>query len=49
MRGVIGGEEDVVEHLSQLLRGRRRIHVEHVIQRLGGRHVVCLGTHTADA
>ncbi len=46
---VIGGEEDAVEQLAQLLGGRRRIDVEHVVQRLGGGHVVRFGADAADA
>ncbi len=46
---MVGGEEDAVEQLAQLLGRRRRIDVKHVVQRLGGGHVVGLGADAADA
>ena len=49
VRGVVGGEEDAVEQLAELLGRRRRIDVEQGVQGLGGRHVVGLGTDAADA
>ena len=47
--GVVGGVENAVEQLAELLARRRRIDVEHRVERLGGRQVVGLGTDAADA
>ena len=49
VRRVVGGVEDAVEQLAELLGRRRRIDVEHGVQGLGGRHVVGLGADAADA
>ena len=49
VRRVVGGVEDAVEQFAELLGRRRRIDVEHRVQRLGGRHVVGLGADAANA
>ena len=48
VRRVVGGVEDAVEQLAELLGRRRRIDVEHGVQGLGGRHVMGLGADAAD-
>ena len=49
VRGVVGGVEDAVEQLAELLGRRRRIDVEQGVQGLGGRHVMGLRADAADA
>ncbi len=49
MRGVVGHIEGVVEELTQHPAGARRRDVVDRVGSLGGGHVVCLGTDTADA
>jgi len=46
---VVGGEEDIVKQLPQLLGRGRRIDVKHAVQGLGGGHVVRFRAHPADA
>ena len=41
--------EGVVEQLAQLAAGRRDLDAEDAVDGLGGRHVVSLGAHAADA
>ena len=48
VRRVVGGVEDAVEQLAELLGRRRRIDVEQGVQRLGGRQVMGLGADAAD-
>ena len=48
VRRVVGGVEDAVEQLAELLGRRRRIDVEHGVQGLGGRQVMGLGADAAD-
>ena len=48
VRGMVGGVEDAVEQLAELLGRRRRIDVEQVVQGLGGRQVVRFGADAAD-
>ena len=49
VRRVVGGVEDAVEQLAELLGRRRRIDVEQRVQGLGGRQVMGLGADAADA
>ena len=48
VRRVVGGVEDAVEQLAELLGRRRRIDVEQGVQRLGGRQVMGLGADAAN-
>ena len=48
MRRVVGGEEDAIKKLAELLGRRRRIDVEQGVQGLGGRQVMGLGADAAD-
>ena len=49
VRRVVGHVERVVEQLAQLAAGGRDLDAEHVVDGLGGRHVVSLRAHAADA
>ena len=49
VRRVVGGVEDAVEQLAELLGRRRRIDVEHRVEGLGGGQVMRLGADAADA
>ena len=48
VRRMVGGVENAVEQLAELLGRRRRIDVEHGVEGLGGRQVVGLGADAAD-
>src|SRR5208337_2067040 len=48
VRGMVGGVEDAVKQLPEFLGRRRRIDVEQIVQRLGGRHMMRFGANAAD-